>query len=414
MKYFFFLFFLFPFFLFGQLKTEMMDSLLLYGKHSELLHFLEKLPQNSQTFYQSGIVYQDKADYYNALLNYVQATHLENSFKHQFKVIKMNMRLQRYRKAEELLTALEQQYSNNEAILLQKAKLYHLQNKWNKAIDTYTQLVKQHPNTLDYAYGLGTAYMAKKDFSTAIDHLLLVYEKDSTHFNTSYRLAQAFQELRLADSTYVFVEKGKQFRPDHKNLNRIYIKQLHRDKAYKKAITVLKQQDKLYPNEFFNQKMLAVCYYNLTDYQKAKMHFSNALDLNPEDHKSYTYLGHIDLKEGSYLQAYMQYFKALKTNRISREKEYYGLGMTSIAIDDFKNAQKFLELAYNENKRDPLIVFELAKILDHNAKGGKGAYRYFKEYAQLYAQYNLQNTAYANKRLKEIKEAYFLKGEVLD
>ena len=119
---------------------------------------------------------------------------------------------------------------------------------------------------------------------------------------------------------------------------------MHRDKAYKKAITVLKQQDKLYSNEFFNQKMLAVCYYNLTDYQKAKMHLINALDLNPKDHKSYTYLAHINLKEGSYLQAYMQYFKALKTYRISREKEYYGLGMTSIAIDNFKNAQKFLEL----------------------------------------------------------------------
>lgn len=414
MKYFIFLVFLSPFFFFGQLNTEMMDSLLLYGKHNELLQLLKEQPQNGQTFYQLGIAHQDKADFYNALMNYEQAARLENSFKNQFKVIKMNMRLQRYRKAEELLTSLEQQYSNNEAIQLERAKLYRRQNKFTKAIEIYSQLVKQYPNNLDYTYGLGTAYMAKRDFSTAIDHLLLVYEKDSTHFNTSYRLAQAFQELRIADSTYVFVEKGKQFRPDHKNLNRIYIKQLHRDKAYKEAITVLKQQDELYPNEFFNQKMLAVCYYNLSDYQKAKRHFSKALDLDPDDHKSYTYLGHIDLKEGSYKRAYAHYFQALKTNRISRGKEYYGLGMTSIALDNFKDAQMFLERAYAENRRDPLVVFELAKILDHNTMGGKAAYLYFKEYVQLYPQYNPQNTDYASNRIMEIKEAYFLKGEILD
>lgn len=414
MKHFLFFLILSPFSFFGQLKPEMIDSLLLYGKHNELLQLLKEQPQNGQTFYQLGIAFQDKADYYNARFNYEQAARLQNSFKHQFKVIKMNMHLQAYRQAEELLAALELKYPNNEALQWQKAKLYRRQNKWDRAIDTYTQLVEQYPNTLDYAYGLGTAYMAKRDFSTAIDHLLLVYEKDSTHFNASYRLAQAFQELRLADSTYVFVEKGKQLRPDHKNLNRIYIKQLHRDKAYKKAITVLKQQDELYPNEFFNQKMLAVCYYNLMDYQKAKEHFSKALDLDPDDHKSYTYLGHIDLKEGDYLRAYTHYFQALRTNRIPRGKEYYGLGMTSIALDDLKKAEQYLELAYRENKRDPLVVFELAKILDHNTKGGKDAYRYFREYALLYEQYNLENTAYANKRIKEIKEAYFLKGEVLD
>lgn len=391
-----------------------MDSLLLYGKHNELLQFLEKLPQNDQTFYQLGIVYQDKADYFNALLNYERANRLENNFKYQFKVIKMNMRLQRYRKVEELLTELEKRYPSNEALLLQKGRLYHRQNKWNKAIEIYTQLVKLSPNNLDYTYGLGMVYIAKKDFSTAIDHMLLVYEKDSTHFNANFRLAQAFQELNLADSTYIFVEKGKQFRPDHKNLNRIYIKQLHRDKAYKKAIIILKQQEELYPNEFFNQKMLAVCYYNLREYQKAERHFVKALDLHPDDHKSYTYLGHIDLKEGNYLRAYTHYFQALKTNRIPRGKEYYGLAMTSIALNNFKEAQKFLELAYSENKRDPLVVFELAKILDHNTKGGKDAYRYFREYSLLYEQYNLENTTYVNKRIKEIKETYFLKGEILD
>lgn len=414
MKHSLFFFLLLPAFFFRQLTPEIMDSLLPYGKHSELLQSLKKQPQNEQTFYQLGIVFQDKADYYNALLNYEEAARLENSFKHQFKVIKMNMHLQRYRRAEELLITLEQQYPNNEAVQLQRAKLYRRQNKWNKAIDSYAQLVKQYPNHLDYVYGLGTAYMGKRDFSTAIDHLLLVYAKDSTYFNACYRLAQAFQELRIADSTYIFVEKGKHLRPDHKNLHRVYIKQLHRDKAYKKAITVLKKQDELYPNEFFNQKMLAICYYNLADYQKAKRHFSRALDLDPDDHKSYTYMGHIDFKEGNYLQAYIQYFKAIKTNRIPRGKEYYGLGMTSIAMEKFKEAQKHLERAHSENNRDPLIVFELAKILDHNTKGGKAAYRYFEKYIQLYPEYNPQNTAYANNRLKEIKETYFLKGEVLD
>ena len=110
MKHFLFFLILSPFSFFGQLKPEMIDSLLLYGKHNELLQLLKEQPQNGQTFYQLGIAFQDKADYYNARFNYKQAARLQNSFKHQFKVIKMNMHLQAYRQAEELLAALEQQY----------------------------------------------------------------------------------------------------------------------------------------------------------------------------------------------------------------------------------------------------------------------------------------------------------------
>ena len=90
------------------------------------------------------------------------------------------------------------------------------------------------------------------------------------------------------------------------------------------------------------------------------------------------------------------------------------MGMASIAMDENKEAYKFLKKAYEENKRNSLVLFELAKITDHITKGGKEAYQYFNEYLNRFPTKNKENNVYVHKRVKEIKESFFLKGVHLE
>lgn len=398
----------------AQIDPLALDSLLLYGKHHDLIQTLKSEPLNNLTLSQLGKVYQDKGDVYNALIHYEKATRTNYSLENRLRLAKLNTLLQCFKIAEELLIHLKKDFPTNEVIEINLAKLYHRQNKFSNSIRIYKNLANKSPSNLDYTYGLGLAYAGDKKFSTAIDTFLDVYKKDSTHFNAIYQLAKSFYELKIPDSTYVFIHKGNQIRPNHKNLNRIHINQLRRDKSYKDAISVLKIQDSLYPDEFFNKKMFGICLYNNDETEAAETFFKEALTINPNDFKSYTYLGHLALKKGNYKEAFLDYFKATITDKSLRDEEYYGMGMASIAMDENKQAYKFLKKAYEENKRNSLVLFELAKITDHITKGGKEAYQYFNEYLNRFPTKNKENNVYVHKRVKEIKESFFLKGVHLE
>lgn len=108
----------------------------------------------------------------------------------------------------------------------------------------------------------------------------------------------------MPDSTYLFIYRGLKIRPDHKNLNRLYINQLRRDNRINAAINVLQKQDSLYPQEFFNKKSLGLCFYNQNQWNIAAEYFKAALKLNPEDYKARTYLGHIALHQKQYQNAF--------------------------------------------------------------------------------------------------------------
>lgn len=72
---------------------------------------------------------------------------------------------------------------------------------------------------------------------------------------------------------------------------------MSKEKKYDEAITLLLKQDNLYPNEFFNTKMLGICYFNIEAYDKAVAWFKRSTQNNPEDYNSSTYLGHIAFKK---------------------------------------------------------------------------------------------------------------------
>lgn len=394
----------------AQLAGEKLDSLLLLGKHQIAISLLNQQPQIASVFYQLGQVYHDKMDYFMAKQWYEKAAIASPTLKHRLKEAQMDIVLQHYHNAERNLKRLKEEHPEKEVIQQRLAKLYQRQFKFDKAIELYQRLVQKNSNKIDYFYSLGISHYAKKEYSKAIDHFLISHKKDSMHFNSVYQLAKAFYDLKLADSTYVFIKKGNQLRPDHKNLNRIYINQLRRDKRYNEAIKALTRQDSIFPNDFFNKKQLGVLHYKLNELKKAEQNLKLAIKLKPSDFKSFTYLGHIALKRKNFPEAFAFYFQASITDKISRDQEFYGLGVVSIAMDDLEKAQYFLERAYYENRLDASIVFELAKITDHNTKGGKDAYRYFQHYVTRFSDNN-ENTAYAKRRIREIKEVNFLKGQ---
>ena len=94
-------------------------------------------------------------------------------------------------------------------------------------------------------------------------------------------------------------------------------------------------------------------------------------------------------------------------------EEYYGMGNAYFKMEMIKEAIQMYEKAYEEGSRDHKLLFQLAKTSDDYFIEKKKPYKYYREYVFRFPRTDLDMTNYANKRIKEIKKQYFLKGESL-
>lgn len=288
----------------GQQPFSFQDSLLVFGHHKSQMQWLKNQTPSAETQYKLGLIYFDQAAYYKAVLYFQKAVDQQDKLLYWLKYISALKKLNRYGEVEKALLLLKEKFPENEELEYKLAKAYQAQYKFYKALEAYEYLLQKDSLNINYQFDMGTVFMAQENYSKAIDQFLNVYAQNSTHFKNLYRLAACYQKLKMPDSTYLFIYRGLKIRPDHKNLNRLYINQLRRDNRINAAINVLQKQDSLYPQEFFNKKSLGLCFYNQNQWNIAAEYFKAALKLNPEDYKARTYLGHIALHQKQYQNAF--------------------------------------------------------------------------------------------------------------
>ena len=164
-------------------------------------------------------------------------------------------------------------YSLNLLLAYQLGKLYLKTKNHQKAIAVFKNLIERDAKNAYYSYQLGLSYAVVKERDLMINSFLNVHKKDTTHVRTISKWALSFLKLRDRDASYLLVNKGLELELNHTSLNRIRVNQFYTEKQYKETIPVLLKLDSIKKMGLYTNTMLVKAYYNLEDFENAKLRF---------------------------------------------------------------------------------------------------------------------------------------------
>ena len=391
------------------------DGLFENGRYQLALEKLEVIETPSfLSNYKTAVIYEAIDNYKQTARFLEKALRFKEDKNARLKLAKVYQRLNKSKISIEIYENLLAKDSLNLLLAYQLGKLYVKTKNYQKAIVVFKNLIERDAKNAHYSYQLGLSYAFVKERDLMINSFLNAHRKDTAYVRVISKLALSFFKLRDRDSTYLFVNKGLELEPNHTSLNRIMVNQFYREKKYKETIPVLLKLDSVKKMDLYNNTMLAKAYYNLEDFEKAKLRFENVVALDNEDFKTFTYLGHIAMKQEKYNNAMFNYYRATLTGKVKRDKEYYGLANAYYEMKKPKMALKFYEKACEENFKNYKAKFQVAKITDALYKDKKMAYKHYKKYEERFLDSDKVMSAFVLKRISDIKKDYFMRGEKLE
>ncbi|CAL2102716.1 Tetratricopeptide repeat protein [Tenacibaculum sp. 190130A14a] len=399
----------------AQVSTfKTIDSLTTIGRYQQALELLTSLPEDYIKNKKIAQVYETLDNYKTASKFYEKALSQQENYIIKLKLGKAYVKLGQTTKAISLFEDIIEKDPENLLARYQLGKLYLKRKQKLKAKDVFETLVKADKFNANYSYYLGVAYEKLKKNNKRIDSYLDAYKKDNEHIKAIEKLAIAYRMLRDKDSSSLFVEKGLQVAPYHINLNRLKINESFRSENYKEAIRLLKRIDSVKPNEHYTHKMLAKSYYELEQSDSAKIHFARAVKIDRSDFKSYIFLGSISFEAKDYQGAMINYLMATIVGKEPRDEAH--LGMANVFFEQ-KKPKRVIEQykkAIAENRNNYKALYLLANFSDNYYKDKKVAYKHYQRYVDRFESKDSVFTVNAERRIKEIKKEYFLKGEILE
>ena len=389
------------------------DSLILKGRVKQALQKLHSLEDSFDKNIKIASIYYQIDKTKKAVVYYEKALKAKDDYRAKVQLGKAYQKLKDHQKAIEIFEDIVYEDPQNFLLKYQLGKLYLARRKADKAIRIFQELYDADKSNVNYPYQKGIAYAVKKDRNKMMDSFIEAYLVDSTHIKSIHLLANSFFKINEMDSAKLFIEKGLELDPYHDKILKVKGNLLYKTKNYGKAIQVYKMIDSLKPNQLSVKKKLGTCYYNTGQYEEARAYFESARKMDFKDFKITTNLAHTEVKLKNYKRAQFLYMMSTTIGKQDRSEEYLGLGLVYNHLEDPKKGIEMFHKAYQENKWNYKAVYQLAKSLDDYYNDKKEAYKYYSEYLLRFDDKDSQLTADVERRVKQIKKDYFLRGEKL-
>ncbi len=393
------------------------DSLLSKGNYQSALVKL-KAVQNPPLKILTKIasIYQGVGDYTNAILFYKRAYDLSPSDKIKERLGRSYQASGNYSKAIELYSEVLETDSENSLLNYELAKLYLNHQKVKKAIDLFADLSQKDTLNPNYQYQLGVAYhkLGQEGFYDSGNHFLKAYKIDSLHFKSIYNLVKFYKKLRFKDSITLFIDKGLNINPKNINFNQLKVKDAFFKKEFDTTLVYLKTLEGLNFKTMFTYKMYGLTYLKLKEYDKAKTYYKIARKIDYKDANVLYNLGLVNKALKNYKEAEMNFSMSILFQKPTVDANYYELGTLQLEQKRFKEALQSFKKGYENNRKNYLILFQLAMLTDDYYKDKKIALKHYKKYITRFSSKHEASTLYAKQRIKEIKKELFIKGEKVD
>ncbi len=382
-----------------------------YQKALQQLLSVEK--EDFRVFRQIADIYQKVGNHSKAIEFYTKAYEMKPSTKIQEKIGRSYQFLGNSDKAIEIYEAILIANPNNLLLKYTLAKLYMNESKVKKAVDLFKELIQQDSTNPNYHYHLGLAYDKLKKDST-IGYLKAV-ELDSMHLKSIYQLAKFYREVDVKDSTTLFIDKGLEINPKSINFNQLKAKDAYFNKDYKVALIHLEKLDTILNYKtFFTYALFGLTYLKLEDYTQAETYLLKAKEIDSRDDEVLYNLGLVYANLKEYKKAQLNFKMSIYWQKPLLDRHYYQLGMLQLEQQKPKKALEQFEKGLTSNSRNSNLLFQIALTSDSYYKDKKIAMKQYERYLRRFESLDKEEAAYAERRIKEIRTALFIKGEKVD
>ncbi|MCL2144224.1 MAG: tetratricopeptide repeat protein [Endomicrobia bacterium] len=205
---------------------------------------------------------------------------------------------------------------NLEGAYMLTAQIYYERNQKEKAFFVINHAIKRYPNVFSLYDTLAMFYIYDKNYDKAIENIEKSKRLYPGNINSYIHLAQIYDIL----GKYTFIEK-----------------------EYRDGISnCAGKRELLYK--------LGEFYFVFKDYYKAKEIFLKIVKNNPDDYKSFDYLGNLESLAGNYKKALYYYTLAVSVNN-SYSSSYFHRSAAHLNLKNYEqsaaDARKALSLGYS-------------------------------------------------------------------
>ncbi len=361
-----------------QAQKAQADSLLLIGDYNKAIELYESLPESAMNYFHIARAYTNKGGTSKALEAYDKSISLDAAAP-----------LSRYNRAKLLL-------ASNDVI---------------PASIAFSKLSNQYPYNPSYAYYKGQSLEKLNSIEQAMD----VYE-NVLKLDSGYRKARvALVPLLIKNKEYTlavrYCEEILTNQPDDIQFNSLIAQAYFYSKVYFKAIEHLEHLFTLGYDTDFNRRILALSYFQSNNWEKALENINIYIE-QYDNSSSEMYF----VKSQAHSRLY-QYDEALDAieysilyKRPDIHKEYVQMATIKAAQQDFKGTFESMLLAYEENREDKIVAYQLARAADSYFKDKKSILAYYERFLEKYGKEGAYGE-YAQSRANDLKKEIFMKIE---
>lgn len=289
--------------------------------------------EQAQSYFIAGKTAELKFNYYDALQNYQTALKYDKAAGIYFAIANLQFTLEKPDDALNSINSALRISPTDLTYLELKANILRIQEKYDKAAETYEMIIRQDP---DYTYGL-------------------------------YSLARMYQHMNQPEKAIKIYEKiTEEIGYDFDVLKRMY--EIYFDKKeYEKCIETLSAILKIYPFDNVYKKQLAALYLLVGRNDEAEKLYTEILIIDPKDKEILTELTKIYFIQNEVEKGFEKFRKILGKDSLSYEEKaqlgeiYYNL----IAQDrEALVIAKNIFINVNENYSDRWLPYYFLGAID--------------------------------------------------
>ena len=288
------------------------------------------------------------------------------------------------------------------------AKLLQSTKYYKEAASLFEELKEYDSKNPNYHYELGVTLENLND-PTAMHHFKTAFELDPTHQKAIYKIARKLLIERKHDESLKYIEIGLESYANNVELISLKAQNYYWIPDYRESAKCFEKLIELGESSQFIHESLSSCYAKHFDYKKAVAQGLLALQYDPKNFTNLFMQGQLyeGLEDFKKAEEYMTL--ALEIRDIPLDDEYRRLGYVLNRQGKHKQAIDALQKSLKINPDNESSRFFMLMAKD----------RYYEDVdirLKLYEDFITKNPKSRNdfwieKRLRELKEEKFLKGE---
>lgn len=324
------------------------------------------------------------------------------------KIAKSFLALGNYGEALSYYSKALEAHPNNVFLKFDYAKVLYNIKKYKESSLLFGQLIELDAKNPNYQYELGQTLEALQD-STAMNFYRTAFQLDQTHQKAIYKIARHHLIEREHDESLKYINIGLKSYENNVELISLKAQNYYWMQEYRESAAWFELLIALGETSQFIHESLRDCYLQHFNYKEAAEQGLLALQYDPKNVENMFTQGELyqELEEFKKAEEYMVLALQLKDTPL--DILYRKLGYVYNRQAKYKEAIDALTMSLKENPDNFLAEFYMLNAKDKYYKDIDTRLKLYEQFVQKYPESRYDY--WIDKRIKELKEEKFMKGE---